>query len=55
MVSSFCALRRVEWIFGWMPPPAPASKKKQLNLRELAMVCGLSRTTTYKYISLLEK
>ena len=32
----------------------PAYKKKQLNLSELARVCSLSRTTIYKYISLLE-
>ena len=40
-------------------PPAflrhyPAYKKKQLNLSEFARVCSLSRTTIYKYISLLE-
>ena len=33
----------------------PAFKNKQLNVSELARVCGLSRTTTYKYLSLLEK
>ena len=33
----------------------PAYKNKQLNLSEFARVCGLSRTTTYKYLSLLEK
>ena len=33
----------------------PAYKSGQFNLSELARVCGLSRTTTYKYISLLEK
>ena len=32
----------------------PAYKKKQLNVSELARVCDLSRTTVYKYISLLE-
>ena len=32
----------------------PAYKKKQLNVSELARVCDLSRTTIYKYISLLE-
>ena len=32
----------------------PAYKNKQLNVSELARVCDLSRTTTYKYISLLE-
>lgn len=32
----------------------PAYKNKQLNLSELARVCALSRTTVYKYISLLE-
>ena len=32
----------------------PAYKNKQLNLSELARVCGLSRTTVYKYIALLE-
>lgn len=32
----------------------PAYKNKQLNLSELARVCDLSRTTVYKYISLLE-
>ena len=33
----------------------PAYKSGQFNLSELARVCGLSRTTTYKYISLLDK
>lgn len=32
----------------------PAYKNKQLNVSELARVCGLSRTTVYKYIELLE-
>ena len=32
----------------------PAYKKGQLNVSELARVCDLSRTTVYKYISLLE-
>ena len=32
----------------------PAYKKRQLNVSELARVCGLSRTTVYKYIDLLE-
>lgn len=32
----------------------PAYKNKQLNVSELARVCGLSRTTVYKYIALLE-
>ena len=32
----------------------PAYKAGQLNVSELARVCGLSRTTTYKYIGLLE-
>ena len=32
----------------------PAYKKGQLNLSELARVCELSRTTVYKYISLME-
>ena len=32
----------------------PAYKKGQLNVSELARVCELSRTTTYKYINLLE-
>ena len=32
----------------------PAYKKGQLNVSELARVCGLSRTTVYKYIDLLE-
>ena len=32
----------------------PAYKNKQLNLSELARVCGLSRTTAYKYLELLE-
>lgn len=31
----------------------PAYKSGQLNLSELARVCGISRTTVYKYISLL--
>ena len=33
----------------------PAYKNKQLNVSELARVCDLSRTTVYKYISLLEE
>ena len=33
----------------------PAYKRGQLKLAELARVCGLSRTTVYKYIELLEK
>jgi DNA invertase Pin-like site-specific DNA recombinase len=33
----------------------PAYKAGRLNLSELARVCGLSRTTVYKYISLLEE
>ena len=33
----------------------PAFKNKQLNVSELARVCDLSRTTVYKYISLLER
>lgn len=32
----------------------PAYKNGQLNITELARVCDLSRTTIYKYISLLE-
>lgn len=32
----------------------PAFKKGSLNISELARVCNLSRTTVYKYISLLE-
>ena len=32
----------------------PAYKKGQLNVSELARVCDLSRTTTYKYISIIE-
>ena len=32
----------------------PAYKSGQLNLSELARVCDLSRTTVYKYFSLLE-
>ena len=33
----------------------PSFKSGQLNVSELARVCGLSRTTAYKYIRLLEK
>lgn len=33
----------------------PAFKKGSLNVSELARVCNLSRTTVYKYISLLER
>lgn len=33
----------------------PAYKSKHLNVSELARVCDLSRTTVYKYISLLER
>lgn len=33
----------------------PAYKSKKLNISELARVCDLSRTTVYKYISLLER
>lgn len=41
-------------------PPAflrhyPAYKSKQLNISELARVCGLSRTTVYKYIGMVEQ
>ena len=32
----------------------PAYKKGQLNVSELARVCELSRTTTYKYISIID-
>ena len=32
----------------------PAYKNNQLNLSEFARVCNMSRTTIYKYISLLE-
>ena len=32
----------------------PAYKNGQLNVSELARVCDISRTTAYKYISLLE-
>jgi DNA invertase Pin-like site-specific DNA recombinase len=32
----------------------PGYKKGQLNVSELARVCELSRTTTYKYISIIE-
>ena len=32
----------------------PAYKSGQLNLSELARVCDLSRTTVYKYLSILE-
>ncbi len=32
----------------------PAYKNGQLNITELSRVCDLSRTTVYKYISLLE-
>ena len=32
----------------------PAYKNKQLNVSELARVCDLSRTTVYKYLTLLE-
>ena len=32
----------------------PAYKSGQLNITELSRVCDLSRTTIYKYISLLE-
>ena len=32
----------------------PAYKSRQLNITELSRVCDLSRTTIYKYISLLE-
>ena len=33
----------------------PAYKSGKLNLSEFARVCNLSRTTVYKYLSLLEK
>jgi DNA invertase Pin-like site-specific DNA recombinase len=33
----------------------PAYKNKQLNVSELARVCDISRTTVYKYLSLLEE
>ena len=33
----------------------PSFKNKSLNLSEFSRVCGMSRTTIYKYISLLER
>ena len=33
----------------------PAYKKGQLNISELARLCDLSRTTTYKYLSLMKE
>ena len=33
----------------------PSLKSGKLNVSELARVCDLSRTTVYKYVSLLEK
>ena len=33
----------------------PAYRGGQLNVSELARVCGISRTTAYKYLGLLEK
>ena len=33
----------------------PSYKSGNLNLSEFARVCGLSRTTVYKYVGLLEK
>ena len=33
----------------------PANKNGQLNVSELARVCDLSRTTVYKYLSLLDE
>lgn len=33
----------------------PAYKARQLNISELARVCGLSRTTVYKYIGMVER
>ena len=33
----------------------PAYKNGQLNISELARVCDLSRTTVYKYISVMEE
>ena len=33
----------------------PSFKSGSLNLSEFARVCGLSRTTVYKYVGLLEK
>lgn len=32
----------------------PSYKAKKMNLSELARICNLSRTTVYKYISILE-
>ncbi|MBE7049584.1 MAG: hypothetical protein E7394_02295 [Ruminococcaceae bacterium] len=33
----------------------PSLKSGKLNVSELARVCDMSRTTVYKYVSLLEK
>ena len=33
----------------------PAYKNGAFNLTELARICGISRTTAYKYIGLLEE
>ena len=33
----------------------PSLKSGKLNILEIARVCDMSRTTVYKYVSLLEK
>ena len=37
-----------------IPEYYPSFKAGHLNVSELARVCDLSRTTVYKYLSLLE-
>ncbi len=37
-----------------VPVDFPAYKAGTLNVSELARVCGLSRTTVYKYLGMVE-
>ena len=49
------------WVDKYVVIPAnflrhyPAYKNGAFNMTELARLCGISRTTAYKYIGLLEK
>ena len=44
----------VRRIISCLPSRYPAAKDGAFNLKELARLCDISRTTAYKYIGLLE-
>lgn len=61
MVNAMAKGKRIEWqqvtvedLPSVFLRHYPAYQKGALNISELARVCGVSRTTMYKYIGLLE-